>query len=327
MKQKIAIIGTGLVGGSLGLAFKQAKLDAEIVGHDKNGSDAALARKRGALDKSEWNLHSAVDGAALVILAMPVMAIKSTLEAIAPTLRQGAIVTDTASTKQQVISWAEEILPRGVDFIGGHPLTVHAGSGIEAASATLFTNRPYCLMPARTASSQALETMVNLAQTIGARPFFLDPVEHDSFVAAVSHVPFLAAAALVHAAAASPSWKEIRRVAGIDFENASLPMMGDPNTYNDICLTNKVAILRWLTGYMGSLSELKLLVEQGGPELLAAFAAAQQERAKWLATRDDDLADLPPPSSVGGTGSQIKQMFLGGLMGERRLPEKEDKKK
>jgi prephenate dehydrogenase len=326
MKQKIAIIGTGLVGGSLGLALKMAKLDAEIVGHDKNSSAAALAKKNGALDKTEWNLHSAVEGAGLVILAMPVMAIKSTLEAIAQTVRPGAIVTDTASTKQQVIAWAEEILPPGVHFVGGHPLTTQTGVGIEAASATLFKNKAYCLMPARNSPPQALETMVNLAQMIEARPFFLDPLEHDSFMAAVGHVPFLAATALVHMAAASPSWKEIRRVAGADFENASLPVMADPRTYNDICQTNKEAILRWLGEYIGSLSELKSLVEQGGPDLLATFTVAQDERAKWIATRDDELAEIPRAAPIDGTGSQIKQMFMGNLMSQRPLPG-EDKKK
>jgi prephenate dehydrogenase len=324
--EKIAIIGVGLVGGSLGLALKQAKLDAEIVGHDKNSSNAALAKKNGALDKTEWNLHSAVDGAGLVILAMPVMAIKSTLETIAPTLRQGPIVTDTASSKRQIIAWAEEILPQGVHFIGGHPMTTQAGAGVEAASATLFKNKPYCLMPAHNSSPQAMETMVNLAQMLGARPYFLDPLEHDSFMAAVGHVPFLAATALVHMAAASPCWNEIRRVAGIDFENASLPVMADPKTYNDICETNREPILRWLTEFIASLAELKSLVEQGGPDLLSAFAVAQDERAKWLATRDNDLAEMQPAQPIEGTGSQLKQMLLGNLMNERPLPGVEKKK-
>lgn len=327
MAQKITIIGTGLVGASLGLALKQTRIEAEIVGHDKDTSVAALARKKGAVDKTAWNLHGAVDGAALVILSIPVMAIKATLEVIADSLRPGAIVTDTASAKRQVIAWAEEILPANVHFIGGHPLTTQAGSGVDNASATLFTNRPYCLMPAHNASSQALETMVNLAQSIGARPFFVDPLEHDSFMAAVSHVPFLASTALVRAAASNPAWKEIRRVAGIDFENASLPVMADPHTYHDICATNKEPILRWLDAYMAALGEMRELIEQGGEELLAAFAAAQEERARWIATRDDDAADLSPATRVEGTGATLKQMFMGSLMGQRPLPGEDKRRK
>ncbi len=326
MKQKIAIIGTGLIGASLGLAIKQAKLDVEIVGHDKNSSAAALAKKNGALDKTEWNLINAVDGAGLVIIATPANAIKATMQAIAKDVKPGAIVTDTASTKAQVLAWAEEILPAGVQFIAGHPLTTMSGTGTEAASATLFVNKPYCLMPARASAEQALETMVNLAQSIGARPYFLDPLEHDAYVAAVGHVPFLAATALVRMAAGSPSWREMKRLAGIDFENASQPVTADPHTYNDICQTNKEAILRWLDEYVARLVEMRQLVEEGGPDLLAAFSAAQDERARWIATRDEDPVEQPQKQPMDGTGSAIKQMFLGNLMSGRPLPGEKPKK-
>lgn len=320
MKQKIAIIGTGLIGGSLGLALKQTKIEAEIVGHDKNSSEAALAKKRGAVDKTEWNLHSAVDKASLVIIATPILEVKATLEAIAQTVQPGAIITDTASAKSQVLQWADAILPPGVHFIGGNPMTTQAGAGAADASATLFTNKTYCLMPARHAGDQALETMVNLAHSIGARPFFIDPVEHDAFVAAVGHLPFVAATALVRMATSSVAWSEIRRVAGVDFENASAPVMASPQSYKDICETNKEALLRWLDEYISRLVEMKELVSEGGESLLKAFASAQDERAKWLATRDDDLADLPPSPQTSGTGDQIRQIFMGSLGRERPLP-------
>jgi prephenate dehydrogenase len=320
MRQRIAIIGTGLIGGSLGLAVKQAKIDAEIVGHDKESGTAALAKKRGAVDKTEWNLISAVDNAGLVIVATPVMAIKPTLEAIASELKPGVIVTDTASTKEQVIQWAEAILPRGVQFVGGHPLTTMAGAGIEAASATLFTNKAYCLMPARNTSEQAMQTMVNLAQAIGARPFFLDPREHDSFIAATGHLPPIAAAALMHMVSGSPAWKEIGRVAGVDFENATMSLAASPQTYAGICQTNQDAIVRWLEEYIASLAEMKDLVRAGGADLLDVFTEASVARAKWMHTRDDDFAEMPASAPVDGVGGQLKQLFTGNLGRERPLP-------
>jgi prephenate dehydrogenase len=261
-----------------------------------------------------------VDGASLVIISTPVLSVKSVLEVIAPVLRPGAIVTDTASTKQQVIQWAEQILPEGVHFIGGHPLTTQVGSGIDAARASLFAHRIYCLMPARLASQQALETMINLAQLVGARPYFLDPVEHDAFVAVAGHLPFLAATAFVRTATGSPSWPEIRRVAASEFENASLPLTSAPQTYADICQTNRDAILRWLDEYTGRIAELRALVEAGGPDLLAAFAAAQDARAQWMATRDDDLQATSSMAEVQDTGGQIRQLFLGNMAKESRLP-------
>jgi prephenate dehydrogenase len=229
-------------------------------------------------------------------------------------------VSDTASTKQQVIAWAEEILPPGVHFIGGHPLTTHAGTGPEDASATLFAHKAYCLIPARDAGGHALETMVNLATAIGARPYFLDATEHDAYVAAVGHLPFLASMALVRTATIAPAWSEIKRLAGIDFENASSSVSADPQAYADICQTNKPAILRWLDEYLAQLEAIKALVEQGGPDLLATFTAAQEARAKWMATRDEDVSEAPAPSPVEGTGSQMKQLFMGNLMGNRPLP-------
>jgi prephenate dehydrogenase len=319
MPQKIAIIGTGLIGGSMGLALKQAGLDAEIVGHDKDSHAAGLAKKRGAVDRTEWNLINAVDGASLVILATPVAAIKATLEAIANDLQPGAIVTDTASTKQQVLAWAEQILPENVHFVGGHPLTNGVGTGIDAASATLFANRAYCLMPTRTAGEGAMQTLTDLAQMIGARPFFIDPAEHDAFAAAVEHLPFLAAMALVHATTGSPSWREISKLAAGGYEQATLPITGDAETYAGICQSNRDSITRWLSEYIAILTELRDMVQSGSPDLLETFTRAQDERAKWLATRDADLPEIPP-AHVDGAGGQIRDLFLGGLAKEPPLP-------
>lgn len=324
MPQKIAIIGTGLIGGSLGLALKQAHLDAEIVGHDKDHNAAGLAKKRGAVDRTEWNLINAVDKASLVIIATPVEAVKATLEAIAGALQPGAIVTDTASTKQQVLAWAEQILPENVHFVGGHPLANAVGTGIDAASATLFAKKAYCLMPAKGASENALETMANLAQLIGARPFFIDPAEHDAFAAAVEHLPFLAATALVHMTTGSPSWWEISRLAASEFEQASLPVTGNAEAYAGICQTNREGILRWLNEYIATVIELRDMVQTGGPDLLKTFETAQDERAKWLAKRDEDAPETPPPPQVDGAGRQMRDMLLGGLI--RDVPPPKAKK-
>jgi prephenate dehydrogenase len=316
MAQKITIIGTGLIGGSLGLALKQAGIDAEIVGHDKDSGAAALAKKRGAVDRTDWNLINSVDQAALVIIATPIAAIKPTLEIIAEYLMPGAIVTDTTSVKQQVLAWAEAILPASVHFVGGHPLTNAVGTGIDAASPTLFAKRPYCLMAGARAGEAAMETMSNLAHMIGAHPYFIDPAEHDAFVAAVEHLPVLAAAALVHAAAGSPSWREIGKLAAGAFEQATLPVTGNADAYAGICDVNRDSIVRWLNEYISTLVEMREVVQAGGADLKDAFTRAQAERARWLATRDDEEAETPPPPKVDGTGRHIRDLLFGGLMKE-----------
>jgi prephenate dehydrogenase len=227
MAPRITIVGTGLIGASLGLALKKAKQGYEIVGHDKSTAAANQAKKLGAVDKTEWNLINAVEGAGLVILALPVNAIKPTLEAIAPYLGEGVVVTDTASTKQVVLDWAKAILPAGVNFVGGHPLVSSDVTGAEAASAGLFTGATYCLIPGAGARPEAVQLLVGLASTIGAEPFFPDATEHDNFQAVVAGLPLLLAAALMDMAESSPANREIRKMAGPDFRKATAPADAD----------------------------------------------------------------------------------------------------
>jgi prephenate dehydrogenase len=321
MPNRITIIGTGLIGGSLGLALKKARLGFEIVGHDKRIEVANKAKQRGAVDKAEWNLPAALDGASLVILAIPVMAIKPTLETIAQNaryLQPDCIVTDTASTKVQVLEWADTILPRGVNFIGGHPMAGKDATGIEEAAAELFQGCTYCLLPARKAAAQAMETMIGLANAVGAKPYFLDPAEHDAFVAAVDHLPFILSSALVSATTHDPSWRDMRRLASASFREASRLAAGDAEDYAATCAANQESILRWIDTYIADLQEWRALVAAGGDPLKAAFDEAYMARERWLRGLDEEQA---PGMPVPGVGDQMRQMLLGRL-GQPREPKK-----
>ncbi len=131
--QTIAIIGLGLIGGSLGLALRQAadeagKPSSVVIGYDSDAQRLWQAEQRGVVDQTSEHLAEAVQEAQMVILATPVLAMRGVLAEIAPHLRAGAIVTDTASTKAAVLGWARELLPAGVRFIGGHPMAGSTGS-------------------------------------------------------------------------------------------------------------------------------------------------------------------------------------------------------
>lgn len=324
MKQRITIVGTGLVGASLGLAIKKAKLDVEVVGHDKLHEVAGQAKKLGAFDRTEWNLPSAVQGAGMVIIATPLSGVRATLQTIAPMLQPGVIVTDTASVKQQVLAWAEELLPVGVDFVGGHPLNLAGGAGVEAASADLFQGSSYCLIPGRRATERALETVISLVGIVGARPFFLDAAEHDAFAAAVAQLPYLLSAALITTVTQSPSWREMRRVAAANFEAASRLAAADPTAYADAFAANKEAALRWIDEFSAILADLRQQIAAGGESLPARLQAAQEARAEWLHTRDQDLTEMDMPK-MEGAGQQIRQMFMGNLGRQRELPGQDKK--
>jgi len=278
---RIAIIGLGLIGGSMGLALKKVA-DLELVGFARRPEVASKALSIGAVDRAEGNLLSAVKEANLVIIATPVVAIKEILAQIGERLSQGCIVTDTASTKAQVMGWAEEFLPSSVSFIGGHPMAGKEASGIEAADAALFAGCTYCLVPGRGATTEAINVVEGLVRQIGAKPIFLDASEHDSLVAAISHLPLLLSAALVSATTRSPSWPKMAKLAATGFRDLTRLASGNPVMSLDICLTNREPILHWIDEYIKELGEFRRLVSEGGQEMEQAFIRARQGRERWL---------------------------------------------
>lgn len=316
---KIAIVGLGLIGTSLGLALHRAGAEFEVVGHDRDPEMAAKARKLGAVDRTEWSLPNAVDGAQLVVIATPLGAIEDVLKTAAPHLSPGSTVTDTASTKSRVIALASSLLPDHVSFVGGHPMAGKERTGAEAAEADLFEGKTYCVMPAPNASDEAVDLVVGMVNAIGAKPFFVDPLEHDGYVAAVSHLPFLAATALVRAAVASPAWRDAARVAASGFRDTTRLASGSVEMHRDICLTNREEILRWLDLYSEQINSIRDLVAKGDAEALQTlFEEAKQSRDRWLRDRESTTAQTPSDSF--SAGDELRQMFLGRWGQKRRDP-------
>lgn len=288
MFQRVAIIGLGLIGGSLGLALHKAKVAQQVVGHDLGKGVSGRARKIGAIDGAYNMLADAVRGADLVIFATPVGAMRALLQESGPHLAPGAVVTDVASTKAQVISWAEEFLPPTVSFVGGHPMAGKEVSGVEAADADLFKDHIYCLTPTPRTRPAAIEKVSAMVKQIGARVRFLEPVEHDGQVAGVSHLPFLASIALVNTVAAGGAWADASLLAASGFRDVSRLAAGNPEMYRDICLTNSVAIARWLDEYIASLQALRTCIADHDKSMDETFAEAQQVRQQWYAAHESE---------------------------------------
>ncbi len=278
---RMAIIGLGLIGGSMGLALRKAKADIEVVGFARRPEVASRAIERGAVDRTEGSLSSTVRGADLVFIATPAMAIKAILAEIEGSLSPGCIVTDAASTKAQVMGWAAESLPPRVSFIGGHPMAGKETSGIEAADADLFLGCTYCLVPGPSSNKEALDTLEELVRKIGARPVFIDASEHDSLVAAISHLSIIISTALVSMATESPLWPQMAKLAATGFRDLTRLASGSPEMSRDICITNKEPILRWLDEYIQELERFRSLVS-GDKGLEEAFVRAREAREGWL---------------------------------------------
>lgn len=304
---RLAIIGLGLIGGSIGLALKRAGLSAlEVVGHDLEFGVNGKARKAGAIDVEARHPAEAVERAAAVVLATPILQIPDILQQIAPALGDGAVVTDTASTKGQVMRWADDALPDGVSFVGGHPIAGKELGGLANADADLFKDRPWAITPSLSASEEAINTVENLITLMGARPVQIDAAEHDSYLAAVSHLPLVAATALFSLASRSQAWPELAALAGPGFRDTTRLASTSPNLSHDISLTNRDNLIHWLDRFDEELKRIRDLIadEERQEELVELFATVQAAR--------DSFLHAPPPKP--GPEREIDQVSAGERM-------------
>ena len=289
--KRIAIIGLGLIGGSLGLALKESNLQAELTGCARTPETGAKALALGAIDRIGKDLISTVDGADLVILATPVLAMKEILQHLGKHLPASCTVTDAASTKVKVMEWASEYLPATVNFVGGHPMAGKESSGIDVAEADLFKNCTYCLVPGENTSPEAVDEVTALAKHVGARPFLTTASEHDNFVAGISHLPFIVSSALVSATTRSSSWAQMSRLAATGYRDVTRLASQSPEMNRDICLSNQTNILRWIDDFSAELDRFRQLIAKNHQSLGEAFLQVQAARQQWLKEREHDKKD------------------------------------
>ncbi|HLW61202.1 MAG TPA: prephenate dehydrogenase [bacterium] len=218
--RRVAIVGVGLIGGSLGMALRARGLAREVVGVPRSLATIGQACRRGAIDRGTIDPAEGVDGADLVVLAVPPDQIVPMARRVAPHLPAGALLTDVASVKAAIVSGIEAgVGTRGeVAFVGGHPMAGNEGRGVDAAEPGLFAGTAYLLTPTSRTPRAGVERLAQLARALGAVPMEMSPEEHDRTVARVSHLPYLVAAALMGAVggagpAAGPSLRGATRVA------------------------------------------------------------------------------------------------------------------
>ena len=334
---KITIIGTGLIGTSLALALNESQLkDLQVVGTDSDRLARSRAEKRKAFHKVENRLLDAIDGADIVVLATPVMTMKEIMELIAPELPSGCVVTDVGSSKKVVLEWAQEILPDTVDFIGGHPMAGKEESGPDSAEPDLFQDKTYCVIPDKKASQQSVSEITTMVEAIGAVPYFIGVDEHDSFVAAASHLPFLLSTSLVGCTSKSANWEDIAQLASSGYRDISRLASGDTVMHRDICLTNNQPIISWIDAFIKELYEFRnILADEAGPDsekVKKVFDDVADARAQWLAGQATVRARLANrqreemPTFAESMGEmfmgrkllQANKRIFGGLKGQDR---------
>lgn len=267
---QLAILGTGLIGASIGLALKANPevVDLDIVGYDRESMNLRQARKLGAVDRTEGNIANAVRDANLIILAAPVLANHRLLEQIAPFVQEGAVVTDTGSTKAATTAVAREHLPNGVSFVGGHPMAGKTEVGPAHADADLFRDARWVVAAPTWASEAAARTVISLAEAVGATPMLMDAEEHDAYVAAISHLPMVAAHVLFGLARHSEAWPELGQLAAGGFKSSTRLAATDPSMAYDILATNKEQTLHWLDRFIEELRGMRERLEHADHEAL-----------------------------------------------------------
>ncbi|CAG4883424.1 Cyclohexadienyl dehydrogenase -specific [Georgfuchsia toluolica] len=281
---KIVIAGVGLIGGSFALALKQAGAVREVVGIGRTRATLERAKQLGVIDAIADDWAGAMQGADLVLLAMPVGAMEAALQALLPHLEAHTVVTDGGSTKRDILQAAERILgARVAQFVPGHPIAGSEKGGAAAAQADLYRDRRVVLTPGSATGTDGLALVRTAWEACGAKVDILSTAAHDRVFAAVSHLPHLLAYALVHEFAARDNAGELFGFAAGGFRDFTRIASSHPEMWRDICIVNRAPLIAELDAYMAALLRLRtLLAAADANGLEAVFAAARQARDEWL---------------------------------------------
>ncbi len=279
---KICIIGVGLIGGSFALGLKKAKKVQTIVGYGRNENNLKQAQDLGVIDTYSTDITKALLAVDLVLIATPVNSFQSIFEMIKPHINSDVIISDVGSTKSSVIATAKEVfgtIPE--NFIPAHPIAGKEQSGVIAADGSLFEGKRVILTPTENANTQAVVSVSELWEAIGAKVEIMSDKKHDDLLAMTSHLPHMLAFSLMDYLMESDS-NALSYAAG-GFKDFSRIASSDASMWRDICINNPDEITKHIKGFQQSLDKLSRLIKEGqAQEIEALFAHAKAARDDWL---------------------------------------------
>ena len=282
--RQAAIIGVGLIGGSLGMILRRKGLASSVVGVGRRIENLKLAVKLGAIDHYVVDAKEGVKDADIVILATPVDTYQRHLEEWASCLKPGAIVSDVGSVKGELVEQCERLMPAGVHFVGAHPIAGKEKTGVAAGSEDLFTGMRCIVTPTTQTNPEALERVRTLWQESGSTVLTMDPHLHDKILGAVSHLPHVVAFALMGALidirTEVPSL-DLAGHSGGGLRDTTRIAASSPEMWRDICLWNRENVVTCIEAYERSLGDLKRLIRAGDAAgIEKTLERAKQEREK-----------------------------------------------
>lgn len=281
---RVAILGLGLIGGSLGLAFRQSETNnVEVTGYARRAATGELALAMGAVDTMAETPQQAVLGADFVFICTPVLQMLSMAEAVLPAMKPGAVLTDVGSTKGWFMQKISHLLPPHIHYIGGHPMAGRERSGMEAAQPDLFQDKWFIFTPFTDTPPELLNRLRQLISLTGAKTAELDEQTHDQITAVISHVPHVVAAGLVHLLRKQNDPGQTARFIGGGFRDTTRIASSDADMWADICMTNSDNIAAELDAAADLLANAAKMIRSGDrPGLHKYFTEAKQLRDDLL---------------------------------------------
>ena len=280
--ERIAVVGVGLLGGSIGLALRAAGYTGRRVGIGRRMESLQKALNYDAVDEVTCDVPAGVADAQMVILGTPVGRFESLLSQMAPALRPGTLVTDVASTKVEVARLAARFLPQTVRFVGSHPMAGSEKAGVEYARADLFEDALCLITPSRSTPADTVEQVSGFWQALGGRIVTLSPARHDKLLARISHLPHAVAAALVQI---SLREKAIE-LAGPGFGDATRIASGEPAMWTDIFRTNADNMVQAIDLLIAELRRFReRLAKDDARGIEKWLASSKLTRDQWVALR------------------------------------------
>jgi len=284
--QTLAVVGVGLIGGSLARAARERGLVSRIIGIGRGRENLRRALDLGVIDVMETDWDRGIRDADMIVLATPVHGIVHLLPKIASLCGREALVTDVGSVKGSIVREAERTLPNPGRFVGGHPIAGTEHSGVEASFASLFADRKTILTPTERTDPEALETIRKLWEAVGSTVVLMDTERHDRVMGFVSHLPHIVAYALVHTVySADQREGNLARFSAGGFLDFTRIASSHPEMWRDICLMNREALLEAVESFAHSLDKFKEMISRGdGPGLEDHFTQCRRTRADLLKT-------------------------------------------
>jgi len=280
MIDKLTIIGVGLIGSSLSLALKQAGAVGQVTGFGRNQQNLARGIELGVLDNFADSIEASVSDADVIVVAVPLGAMRQVFTALKPAIKQGAIITDVGSAKGSVVTAARAelgaLFPR---FVPGHPIAGTEKSGVEAGFASLYQKRRVIMTPLPQTDQDAISVIDEMWRHCGAIIEYLSVEHHDKVLAATSHLPHMLAYALVHQLSNLNDHEEIFRYASGGFRDFTRIASSDPVMWRDVCISNGDALVNLIEQYQQELDRVKAAINaEDADELLRLFGRAKSER-------------------------------------------------